>query len=59
MTSDDMQIWDVAFKLRQDMYTSSKIWKLEHNFKGKDEAVDLVQNHFKHLVGSPDSCKWD
>ena len=64
VTSGDMQIRDVAFKLRQEIMTASSIkltehLKVEDIFKGEVEVPDLVQNFFKYLIGGPDSHKWD
>ena len=64
VTSDDMQIRDVAFKLRQEIMNASSIklpehLKVEDIFKGEVEVPDLVQNFFKYLIGGPDSRKWD
>ena len=54
VTSDDMQIRAVAFKLRQEIKYASTIklpenLKVEDNFKGEAEVPDLVQNFFKYL----------
>ena len=54
VTSDDMQIRAVAFKLRQEIKYASTIklpenLKVEDNFKGEVEVPDLVQNFFKYL----------
>ena len=62
--SDDMQIRDVDFKLRQEIMNASSIklpehLKTEDIFKGEVEVPDLVQNFFKYLIGGPDSHKWD
>ena len=51
-----MQIWDVAFKLRQEIMYASSIklpenLKVEDIFKGEVEVPDLVQNFFKYLTG--------
>ena len=64
VTSGDMQIRDVAFKLRQEIMTASSIklpehLKVEDIFKGEVKIPDLVQNFFKYLIGGPDSHKWD
>ena len=61
VTSDDMQIRDVAFKLRQEIMNASSI-KLPEHLKVEDifkvEVPDLVQNFFKYLIGGSDSRKW-
>ena len=63
VTSDDMQIRDVAFKLRQEIMNASSIklpehLKVENIFKGQVEVPDLVENFFKYLIGGTDSRKW-
>ena len=64
VTSDDMQIRDVVFKLRQEIMYANSIklsqnLKVEDIFKGEVEVPDLVQDFFKSLIGGPDSRKWD
>ena len=62
--SHEMQIRDVAFKLRQEIKNTTSIklpehLKAEEISKGEVEVPDLVQNFFKFLIGGPDSRKWD
>ena len=64
VTSDNMQILDVAFKLRQEIMNTTSI-KLPEHLKAEEiskdevEVPDLVQNFLKFLIGGPDSRKWD
>ena len=62
LCNSNMQIRDVAFKLRQEIMNAGSI-KLPEHLKVEDifkvEVPDLVQNFFKYLIGGPDSCKWD
>ena len=62
LCNSNMQIRDVAFKLRQEIMNASSI-KLPEHLKVEDifkvEVPDLVQNFFKYLIGGSDSRKWD
>ena len=64
VTSDNMQTWDITFKLRQEIMYASSIklpenLKVEDIFKCEVEVSDLVHNFLKFLIGGPDSRKWD